>query len=70
MKLAGLEPATSWVRSSRIPTPKMPLQPFIDERLECRNTSRNTVRRFLQTAGGMPTRCARGSAFPHRRPRR
>ena len=42
MELAGLEPATSWVRSScsyeREPAC---LQRVSEERLECRNNSRN-----------------------------
>jgi hypothetical protein len=49
MELAGLEPATSWVRSSRPLTLKAPgLQRFIGERLECRNISRNSLHRVLQ----------------------
>jgi hypothetical protein len=49
MELAGLEPATSWVRSSRPLTPKAPLlQRFMAERLECRNISRNSLHRVLQ----------------------
>jgi hypothetical protein len=49
MELAGLEPATSWVRSSRPLTPKMTLlRRFMAERLECRNISRNSVHRVLQ----------------------
>jgi hypothetical protein len=49
MELAGLEPATSWVRSSRPLTPKMPLlQRFMGERLECRNISRNSLHPVLQ----------------------
>src|SRR5918996_5235228 len=43
MELAGLEPATSWVRSSR-PRGEEPanLQRLFDERLARRNISRNT----------------------------
>jgi hypothetical protein len=49
MELAGLEPATSWVRSSRPLTSKGPrLQRFIGERLECRNISRNSLHRVLR----------------------
>jgi hypothetical protein len=52
MELAGLEPATSWVRSSRPLTPKAPLlQRFMAERLECRNISRNSLHRVLQRHG-------------------
>jgi len=37
------------VRSSRPLTSKeLPLQPFMGERLECRNISRNSVHRVLQ----------------------
>ena len=51
MELAGLEPATSWVRSSRPHTLKVSLlRRFLTERLECRNISRNSVHRVLQTA--------------------
>ena len=49
MELAGLEPATSWVRSSRSPIPKVTLlQRFMGERLECRNISPNSLHRVLQ----------------------
>ena len=49
MELAGLEPATSWVRSSRPLTSKvLRLQRFMGERLECRNISRNSLHRVLQ----------------------
>jgi hypothetical protein len=49
MELAGLEPATSWVRSSRPLTPKVILlQRFMGERLEWRNISRNSLHRVLQ----------------------
>src|ERR687892_608169 len=49
MELAGLEPAPSWVRSSRPLTSKVPrLQRFMGERLECRNISRNSLHRVLQ----------------------
>src|SRR5919106_4080820 len=49
MELAGLEPATSWVRSNRPLTPKvLRLQRFRPERLECRNISRNSLHRVLQ----------------------
>ena len=49
MELAGLEPAPSWVRSSRPLTLKVPLlQRFMAERLECRNISRNSLHRVLQ----------------------
>ena len=42
MELAGLEPATSWVRSTHSLAQKMPLlQRFSLERLECRNIPRN-----------------------------
>jgi hypothetical protein len=44
MELAGLEPATSWLRSSRPFALKVPLlQRFMAERLECRNISRNSL---------------------------
>jgi hypothetical protein len=44
MELAGLEPATSWVRSSRFVARKtLNLERFYGERLECRNISRNTL---------------------------
>jgi hypothetical protein len=47
--LAGLEPATSWVRSSRPLTSKeLRLQRFMGESLECRNISRNSLHRVLQ----------------------
>ena len=49
MELAGLEPAASWVRSSRPLTSKVPrLQRFMGERLERRNISRNSLHRVLQ----------------------
>jgi hypothetical protein len=49
MELAGLEPTTSWVRSSRPLTSKvLRLQCFLGERLECRNISRNSLHRVLQ----------------------
>jgi hypothetical protein len=49
MELAGLEPATSWVRSSRPLTPIVTLlRRFMAERLECRIISRNSVHRVLQ----------------------
>jgi hypothetical protein len=49
MELAGLEPATSWVRSSRPLTSKeLRLQRFMGESLECRNISRNSLHRVLQ----------------------
>jgi hypothetical protein len=49
MELAGLEPATSWVRSSRPLRPKvLLLQRFMGERLECRNISRNSLHRVSQ----------------------
>jgi hypothetical protein len=54
MELAGLEPATSWVRSSRPLTLKVPLmQRFMGERLECRNISRNSLHRVLPRALGL-----------------
>ena len=49
MELAGLAPATSWVRSSRPLTSKVHrLQRFMGELLECRNISRNSLHRVLQ----------------------
>jgi hypothetical protein len=49
MELAGLEPATSWVRSSRPLTSKvLPLQRFMGERLWCRNISPNIRQHVLQ----------------------
>jgi hypothetical protein len=49
MELAGLEPATSWVRSSCPLTSKvLLLQRFMGERLECRNISRNSLHLILQ----------------------
>jgi len=49
MELAGLEPATSWVRSSRPVTSKeLRLQRFVGDSLECRNISRNSLHRVLQ----------------------
>jgi hypothetical protein len=49
MELAGLEPATSWVRSSRPPTSKvLRFQRFMGERVECRNISPNSLHRVLQ----------------------
>jgi len=49
MELAGLEPATSWVRPSRPLTPKVRrLQRFMGERLKCHNISRNSLHRVLQ----------------------
>jgi hypothetical protein len=49
MELAGLEPATSWVRSTR-PFDREPacLQRVSGERLECRNISRNILGDALQ----------------------
>jgi hypothetical protein len=42
MELAGLEPATSWVRSSGALRQELAdLQRFVAEALECRNISRN-----------------------------
>jgi hypothetical protein len=59
MELAGLEPATSWVRSNRPPTLKVPrLQRFMTERLECRNIPRNSLNRGLQSARGWHLRRA------------
>ncbi len=49
MEVGGLEPPTSWVRSS--PTPMLKthrLQGFLSEHLECRNISRNSLPRDLQ----------------------
>jgi hypothetical protein len=50
MELAGLDPATSWVRSSRSrdqePTS---LQRFSGERLDCYSISRNIVEHVLET---------------------
>jgi hypothetical protein len=68
MELAGLEPATSWVRSSRPPTLKGTLlQRFMAERLECRNISRNSVHRVLQRARGWAAKPASGAQpFEHR----
>jgi hypothetical protein len=56
MELAGLEPATSWVRSTR-PFDREPacLQRVSGERLECRNISRNTPAPDLQNR---PRACA------------
>jgi hypothetical protein len=49
MELAGLEPAPSWVRSSRPLTSKvLRLQRFMGERLECRNISLNSLHHVLQ----------------------
>ena len=68
MELAGLEPATSWVRSSRPLTSKVPrLQRFMGERLERRNISRNSLHRVLheilgQAAGAIEKE--RGRAPP------
>jgi hypothetical protein len=48
MELAGLEPATSWVRSTRFSEwEPAKLQRFSLERLECRNISRNSLQRVL-----------------------
>jgi hypothetical protein len=42
MELAGLELATSWVRSTRSSERELTsLQDFLRKRLECRNISRN-----------------------------
>src|SRR5687767_12571171 len=50
MELAGLEPATPWVRSSRPRWAETTdLQDFHRERLECRNTSRNNVHAISQS---------------------
>jgi hypothetical protein len=49
MELVGLEPTTSWVRSSLTAMLRAPrLQVFLGEHLECRNISRNTLHRDLQ----------------------
>ena len=49
MELVGLEPTTSWVRSSPPLTVKVPLlQRLMAERLECRNISPNSLHRVLQ----------------------
>ena len=72
MELAGLEPATSWVRSSRSPTSKvLRLQRFTGERLESRNISPNTLHRILQRheiqdRSGGATEGARASASDQR----
>src|SRR5918996_5038158 len=47
MELAGLEPATSWVRCP-LTSKVSRLQRFMGERLECRNISRNSLHRVLQ----------------------
>jgi hypothetical protein len=62
MELAGLEPATSWVRSS--PTVMLKtgrLQGFLGERLERRNISRNSLHRDLHglAADDRPERAKR-----------
>jgi hypothetical protein len=52
MELAGLEPATSWVRSSCPLTLKVPLlRRFVAERLDCRNISRSSLQRVLRGLG-------------------
>ena len=49
MELGGLEPPTSWVRSSHAPTcGRGYLQRFLNERLECRNISRNSLQSVLR----------------------
>jgi hypothetical protein len=48
MELAGLEPATSWVRSIRFSRREQTdLQRFYHERLKCRNSFRNILGRVL-----------------------
>jgi hypothetical protein len=61
MELAGLEPATSWVRSSRPLTLKVPLlQRFMAERLECRNISRDSLHLVVPRARGLVARILDG----------
>jgi hypothetical protein len=49
VELAGLDPATSWVRSNATVTLNTGrLQDFLGEHLECRNISRNSLHHDLQ----------------------
>jgi hypothetical protein len=60
MELAGLEPATSWVRSSCSSERELAsLQRFSGERLECRNISRNNSAAVLHSDNEYPGAVAR-----------
>jgi hypothetical protein len=56
VELAGLEPATSWVRSILAMKPEIPdLQRIHSERLERRNTARNILPTVLQFDNARPS---------------
>jgi hypothetical protein len=72
MELAGLEPATSWVRSSPNVMLKMGrLQGILGEHLEGRNISRNSLHRELHrfAPDGRPAKAARAPRPEHFRGR-
>ena len=58
MELAGLEPATSWVRSIRPLGRELGcVQPFSGERLDCRNISRNILQSVFHRDNARVSAC-------------